>query len=196
MWGRFSRPSGMKLRHRAGSLGLGLLAVGLAGSGEAVIRSKNFSGLGGALYFLGILLFTIGAWPLPSGPGDSSPAADSPRLPPADRSPQELPPPSEGSRLRAWRGRLLLVIAAVLAIGVEVVMLARLKRGNESGTTVFLWLLSPALLLLGGILARKTTVHAPLWSTTSWPRTRKGRVALTIWRNHLVAPGRRLCNDQ
>jgi hypothetical protein len=51
----------MKPWWRAGSLGAGLLAVGLAGLGEAVIRSGNSSGLGGALYILGIALFAIGA---------------------------------------------------------------------------------------------------------------------------------------
>ncbi len=171
----------MKHPRGAGSLGMGLLAVGLAGWGEAVIRSKNFSGLGGALYLLGIVLFSIGAWPLPSAPGDSLPAADSTGVPPADRSPGELrAAPREGSRVRAWRGRLLIVIASVLAIGVDVVMLSRLRRENQSATTVFLWLLSPVLLLLGGILAGKSTVHAPRWSATSWPRTRPGRMTLIL----------------
>jgi len=59
-------------------------------------------------------------------------------------------------------------------------MLSRLRRGNESATTVFLWLLSPALLLLGGILAGKSTVRAPRWSATSWPRTRAGRGSVVL----------------
>jgi hypothetical protein len=168
----------MKHPRGAASLGLGLLAVGLAGWGEAVIRAKNFSGLGGALYLLGILLFSIGAWPLLSAPGE--PAADSPGASPADRSPGELRASEAGSRVRAWYGRLFLAIAAVLAIGVDVVMLSRLRRGDESSMTVFLWLLSPALLLLAGILAGKFTVHAPRWSVTPFPRSRTGRVSVVL----------------
>src|SRR2546427_659962 len=129
----------MKHRHGAVSLGVGLLAVGLAGLGEAVIRSKNFSGLGGALYLLGIVLFAIGAWPPPSAPGDSSFVR-------------------KERRARAWwRGWEVLVVAAVLAAGTIALMLSRLKRGNESATTVILWLTSAAVLLLAGILGGEST---------------------------------------
>lgn len=169
----------MKQLRRAGPLGMGLLAVALAGGGEAVIRSENFSGFGGALYLLAIALFSIGAWPLPSASGE--PGADSSGVLPADRSPGRSRASAEGSLAGAvWRGRALLIAAAVLAIGVEVAMLSRLRKGNESGTTVFLWLLGPALLLLGGILARSSTAHAPRWSVTPWPRTRTGRVSVVL----------------
>jgi 4-amino-4-deoxy-L-arabinose transferase-like glycosyltransferase len=152
----------MKHLRGTGSLSVGLLAVGLAGWGEAVIRSKNFSGLGGALYLLGIVLFAIGAWPIPSEPGDSSSVR-------------------EERRARAWwRGGALLIAGAVLAIGTNVVMLSRLKRGNESATTVTLWLSSVAVLLLAGILGGESTAWTPRWSTPSWPRTRRGRLGLVL----------------
>ncbi len=178
---QFNSPSGMKQRRGAASLGAGLLAVGLAGCGEAVIRSRNFSGLGGALYFLGIVLFTVGAWPLPSAPGGSLPTADSPRVPPNDGSPRALQDSREGRRSSSWwRGAALLIVAAVIAIGTNVAMLSRLRRGNESAATVTLWLFSVAVLLLGGILAGDSTVHAPCWSATLWPRTRPGRLRLVL----------------
>lgn len=150
----------MKHRHGAASLGVGLLAVGLAGLGEAVIRSKNFSGLGGGFYLLGIVLFAIGAWPLPSDGSESS---------------------TEGRRARTgWRGGAVLLIGAVVAVGTNVVMLLRLKRENESATTVILWLSSVAVLLLAGILGGESTTWTPRWSTPSWPRTRRGRRGLVI----------------
>src|SRR5215831_7007506 len=100
------RSSGMKHLRRAGSLGMGLLAVGLAGGGEAVIRSGNFSGLGGALYLLGIALFSIGAWPLPSGFREAG--AVFPGVPRADRSPESSRSSTERSRDgAAWSGRAL-----------------------------------------------------------------------------------------
>jgi hypothetical protein len=171
----------MKRQQSIRSLGLGLLAVGLAGGGEAVIRSKNYSGLGGALYFLAIVLFAIGAWPLPSGPGDSSSAADSPRLPPADLSPGTSRASREGRRARTWwRSGAQLIVGAVLAIGINVVMLSRLKMGNGSATTVILWLSSVALLLLAGILSGESTARTTRWSTPSWPRTQRGRLGLVL----------------
>src|SRR5450759_5322330 len=120
----------MKHRHGAASLGVGLLAVGLAGLGEAVIRSKNFSGLGGALYLLGIILFAIGAWPIPWAPGDPSSAAESSRVPSTGPS-AAIPQASQGERRRRgrWRGTALLIFAVVVAIGANVVMLSRLRRG-------------------------------------------------------------------
>src|SRR6266545_1386330 len=177
----FSRSSVMKLRHGAGPLVVGLLAVGLAGWGEAVIRSKNFSGLGGALYFLGIVLFAIGAWPLPSAPGDPSSAAESSRVPSTGPS-AAIPQASQGERRRSsrWRGMVLLIGAMVLAIGTNVVMLSRLRRGNESATTVTLWLFSVALLLLAGILGGESTAWTPRWSTPSWPRTLRARLSLVL----------------
>ncbi len=171
----------MNLRHGAVSLGLGLLAVGLAGWGEAVIRSKNFSGLGGALYFLGIVLFSIGAWPLLRAPGDPSAAPKSPHVPsPGPSAP--IPQASEGERCRSnrWRGTALLIGAMILAIGTNVVMLSRLRRGNESATTVTLWLFSVALLLLAGILGGESIAWTPRWSTPSWPRTRGSRASLVL----------------
>src|SRR6266508_113859 len=167
----FSRSSVMKLGHGAVSLGVGLLAVGLAGWGEAVIRAKNFSGRGGALYFLGIALFAMGAWPLP--------AADSSGVPSTGSS---APVPSQGERRRnsRWRGMVLLIVAMVLAIVMNVVMLSRLRRGNESATTVTLWLVSVALLLLAGILGGESIAWTPRWSTPSWPRTRRSRTSLLL----------------
>jgi len=152
----------MKHRYGAGSLGAGLLAVGLAGWGEAFIRSKNFSGLGGTLYLLGIVLFAIGAWPLPSAPGDSLSV-------------------SEERRARAWwRGWEMLIVAAVLAAGTNALMLSRLKMENESATTVILWLSSAAVLLLAGILGGESTGWTPRWGTPSWPRTPRGRLVLVL----------------
>jgi hypothetical protein len=171
----------MNLRHGAVSLGLGLLAVGLAGWGEAVIRSKNFSGLGGALYFLGIILFSIGAWPLLRAPGDPSSAPKSPHVPsPGPSAP--IPQASQGERRRnsRWRGTVLLIGAMVLAIGTNVVMLSRLRRGNESATTVTLWLFSVVLLLLAGILGGESIAWTPRWSTPAWPRTRGSRASLVL----------------
>jgi 4-amino-4-deoxy-L-arabinose transferase-like glycosyltransferase len=172
----------MKYRHGARSLGLGLLAVASAAGGEAVIRSKNFSGLGGALYLLGIVFFAIGAWPLPSVPDDSSSsAADSPRLPPTDRSSGTSQVSKEGHRARTeWRSGAVLIVGAVLAITTNVVMLSRLKRGNESAATVTLWLVSVAVLLLAGILRGEATAWTPRWSTPSWPRTRRSRLGLVL----------------
>jgi len=175
------RLSGMKNRIAAGSLAAGVLAVGLAGWGEAVIRSRNFSGLGGALYFLGIALFSIGAWPLSRAPGEPLRAADSPGVPPTGRSSGDSRGAGEGRRAGVWwRGGAMLVLTAVLAIGANAVMLSRLKRANESAATVTLWLLSVGVLLLGAILAGGSTVHAPRWSTASWPATRTGRVGLIL----------------
>src|SRR5512143_1267387 len=167
----------MKHLRGAGLLGTGLLAVALAGSGEAVIRSKNFSGLGGALYLLGILLFSVGAWPLPSTSEES--AASAPGAASTDQSPGGLPASGE-RRGTWWRGGMLLVVAAVLAIGVDAVMLSRLAKANESPTTVLLWLLGPALLLLGGVLAGPSTAHAPRWRAAAWPRTRAGRAGVVV----------------
>jgi Dolichyl-phosphate-mannose-protein mannosyltransferase/PA14 domain len=171
----------MKHAAAAGSFVMGLLAVGLAGGGEAVIRSKNYSGLGGALYFLAIVLFAIGAWPLPSGSGDSSSAANSPRLPPADLSPGRARASREERSTRTWwRGGALLIVGAVLAIGTNLVMLSRLKGGNESATTVTLWLSSVAVLLLAGILSEESTARTARWSTPSWPRTQWSRLGLVL----------------
>src|SRR6266496_1578028 len=177
----FSRSSVMKLRQGAGALGVGLLAVGLAGWGEAVIRSRNFSGLGGALYFLGIVLFAIGAWPLPWAPGDPSSAAESSRLPSTGPF-VAIPQASQGERRRnsRWRCMVLLIVLMVLAIGTNVVMLSRLRRGNESATTVTLWLFSVALLLLAGILGGESISWTPRWNTPSWPRTRQSRASLVL----------------
>jgi dolichyl-phosphate-mannose-protein mannosyltransferase/PA14 domain-containing protein len=171
----------MKHPRGAGSLGMGMLAVGLAGWGEAVIRSKNFSGLGGALYFLGIVLFAIGAWPLPSAPGGPSSDAGSSRVPSTGPS-APIPQHSQNERRRnsRWRGMVLLIGAMVLAIGTNVAMLSRLRRGNESATTVTLWLSSVAVLLLAGILGGEWTAWAPRWSTPSWPRTRRSRLSLVL----------------
>ncbi len=171
----------MKLRHGAGPLVVGLLAVGLAGWGEAVIRARNFSGLGGALYLLGIVLFAIGAWPLPSAPGDPSSAAESSRVPSTGPS-APIPQATQGDRRRSsrWRGIVLLIGAMVLAIGTNVAMLSRLRSGNESATTVTLWLFSVALLLLAGILGGESIAWTPRWSTPSWPRARRSRASLLL----------------
>ena len=75
---------------------------------------------------------------------------------------------------------VLLIVAMVLAIGTNVVMLSRLRRGNESATTVTLWLSSVAVLLLAGILGGKSTAWTPRWSTPSWPRTRRSRASLVL----------------
>ncbi len=141
---------------RGAVFSLGLLAVGVAACGEALIRSGNSSGLGGLFYLLAIALFAVGAWPLPSAVGDSSP-------------PRGLS-----------RSLGLLAAAVVLAVAAEVVMLRRLVHGNESLPTVVLWLLGPGLLLLAGILARDATAHAPVWGATRWPATRRGRWILLL----------------
>jgi len=74
----------------------------------------------------------------------------------------------------------MLVVATILAIGTNVMMLYRLKRGNESTTTAFLWLFSLAVLLFGGILCGKSTAWTPRWSTSSWPRTPWGRRGVVL----------------
>ncbi len=170
----------MKHPRGAVSLGMGLLAIGLAGWGEAVIRAKNFSGLGGALYFLGIVLFAIGAWPLPSEPGDSSSAAGSSRVPSTGPSPPTPQPSQDEPRRNSRRGLVLLIGTMVLAIGTNVAMLSRLRRADESATTVILWLSSVAVLLLAGILGGEWTAWTPRWSTPSWPRTRRSRLSLVL----------------
>jgi len=68
----------------------------------------------------------------------------------------------------------------VLAIGANVVMLSRLRRGNESATTVTLWLFSVVLLLLAGILGGESIAWTPRWSTPSLPRTRPSRASLLL----------------
>ncbi len=75
---------------------------------------------------------------------------------------------------------VLLIVAMVLAIVMNVVMLSRLRRGNESATTVTLWLVSVALLLLAGILGGESIAWTPRWSTPSWPRTRRSRTSLLL----------------
>jgi hypothetical protein len=75
---------------------------------------------------------------------------------------------------------VLLIVAMVFAIGTNVVMLSRLRRGNESATTVTLWLFSVALLLLAGILGAESISWTPRWSTPSWPQTRRSRVSLVL----------------
>ncbi len=137
-------------------LTLGLLAVGVAAGGEALIRSGNSSGLGGALYLLAIALFAVGAWPLPAARSDS--------------------PPSDGRPRSRW----ILTAAVILAVAIDVVMLRRLLHGNESALTVLLWLLAPGVLLAAGILSRDSTAHAPVWATTRWPATRRGRSILLL----------------
>jgi hypothetical protein len=59
-------------------------------------------------------------------------------------------------------------------------MLSRLKRGNESATTVTLWLCSVAVLLLAGILSGESTAWTPRWGIPSWPRTQRGRLSLVL----------------
>ncbi|MEO8348830.1 MAG: hypothetical protein ABI610_07960, partial [Acidobacteriota bacterium] len=54
--------------------GCGVLAVAIAGVGEALIRTTDHSGWGRVLYLLAIALFARGAWPLPERV-ESSPEA-------------------------------------------------------------------------------------------------------------------------
>ncbi|MDQ5858607.1 MAG: glycosyltransferase family 39 protein, partial [Acidobacteriota bacterium] len=150
--------------------GCGMLAVAVAGVGEALIRSTDHSGWGRVLYLFGIVLFARGAWPIPERGESSSEAPVG--SPAAEVSHDE----TRGRR----RGLTLLLVGTVVAIGINLAMLFRLNREITSGPTVLLWILSAAILLAAGVIAGTSTSWTPRWNALSWPTRRNERIALLL----------------
>lgn len=154
-------------------LGCGVLAVVVAGVGEAFIRSTAYSGWGRVLYLLGIVLFVRGAWPIPRKGRESVSFAAVPGGSPAAET-------LRGDRDKRWHGRVLLIAGSAVAVGVNLAMLSRLSRGTTSAPTVLLWVLSAAILLAAGAIAGRSTSWTPRWNALSWPAKRNVRIALLL----------------
>ena len=141
----------------------GVIAVVVAGFGEALIRTTESSGWGRILYLVAIVLFARGAWPIPGGVEASA------------NDEATRPRPGAG-----WRGAGVLAAGALLGVGVNAAMLSRLHRELTSSPTVLLWGLSAVVLLAAALLAGRATSVTPRWRALSWPKARGERIVLIV----------------
>lgn len=158
-------PSGPPVTARNALLAVlgGIIALALAGFGEALVESGDKSVLSLVLYLAAIGIFAASAALLPRAPSDIA----------STDAPPDLP--RKGDKT-IWP---VIVIGIVAAVALDLLSFLMLRDNLKSEGGKWLWLGSMAVILAMGIMLHKRHTWPARWSGNNWPRARSSR-ALVI----------------
>ncbi|MEO5951103.1 MAG: glycosyltransferase family 39 protein, partial [Chloroflexia bacterium] len=142
----------------------GLVALALAGWGEAMVESGDTGVLSLLLYLAAIGIFAWSATLLPKAPGD---------LPSEDTPPDR---PIKGDHA-TW---VILGAGMGLAVLLDVATFFMLRADLKSELGKWLWLFSLAVTMTTGIALHKRHTWPAHWAGNGWPRFLSGRTLVIV----------------
>ncbi len=151
--------------------GGGLLALLMAGWGEAIVELHDSSLLSLLLYLAAIALFFVSGWPLRPAPVD---------LPAPDALPDtaaEMPSQARSRRIPAWA---IVGGGAAAAILLDIISFSMLHNDLRSQPGAYLWLASMLVLLGTAAAVSRRQGWAARWGVEGRPLDTRRRLLLGI----------------
>ncbi|MDQ6692843.1 MAG: glycosyltransferase family 39 protein [Chloroflexota bacterium] len=151
---------------RSASFAGGVLALLLAGWGEAVVESGNTTPLSLLLYSVAIALFVVSGWFLRPATVDLPSPTAAVDLPTRER------------RMVPWS---ILGVGMALALCLDIIALGMLHADLKSQPGAYLWLLSALVLLIAGVMVSRKQGWSPRWGGVVWPASgRRMRLLMVL----------------